>query len=68
MFSFSGASILIDSLLLVPPNEELSIFKGDGRPQQHLTEYNRYQCRNLYLSLAPKEQISEVRDKNFLKK
>ncbi|PAV69963.1 hypothetical protein WR25_10914 [Diploscapter pachys] len=55
-----GASILVDSLLLVPPNEELSIFKGDGRPQQHLTEYNRYQCRNLYLSLAPKEQISET--------
>ncbi|CAI4221000.1 unnamed protein product [Auanema sp. JU1783] len=50
---------LVDSLVLAPPSEELEIFKS-SRGQQHKTEYDRYQCRNLALALTPREQISET--------
>lgn len=53
------ATLQIDSLLLAPPTEELEIFQSP-RGQQHLTEYNRYQCRHLAMALAPREQIPEV--------
>uniref|UniRef100_A0A1I7WMT3 Laminin EGF-like domain-containing protein n=1 Tax=Heterorhabditis bacteriophora TaxID=37862 RepID=A0A1I7WMT3_HETBA len=55
-----AAWVLIDSLVLAPPTEELDIFKGSGRNQMHRTEYERYQCRNLALSLAPRDIISDV--------
>lgn len=49
----------MDSLVLAPPTDEMFIFKTP-RGQQHKTEYDRYQCRNLALSLAPREQLSET--------
>ncbi|KAK6747437.1 hypothetical protein RB195_000562 [Necator americanus] len=55
-----GAWILIDSLVLAPPTEELLIFKGSESALQHKMEYDRYQCRNLIMSLTPKEMYSET--------
>ncbi|KAL6739145.1 hypothetical protein Aduo_012631 [Ancylostoma duodenale] len=55
-----GAWILIDSMVLAPPTEELLIFKGSDRALQHKMEYDRYQCRNLIMSLTPKEMLSET--------
>ncbi|ETN68384.1 hypothetical protein NECAME_15860 [Necator americanus] len=55
-----GAWILIDSLVLAPPAEELLIFKGSDSALQHKMEYDRYQCRNLIMSLTPKEMYSET--------
>ncbi|EFP07181.1 hypothetical protein CRE_13469 [Caenorhabditis remanei] len=57
----AASNILIDSILLAPPTSELHIFQGSARAEQHLTEYNRYQCRHLALSLTLfKDQRNEV--------
>uniref|UniRef100_A0A0K0EAE9 Laminin subunit beta-1 n=1 Tax=Strongyloides stercoralis TaxID=6248 RepID=A0A0K0EAE9_STRER len=55
-----GASLLVDSIVFVPPTEELDIFKGEGTNAYHREEYNRYQCRNYVLSLYPIDRIGEV--------
>lgn len=52
--------MLVDSLVLAPPTDSLSIFQGSQHALQHKAEYDRYQCRNLVLSVSPKEMMSEV--------
>uniref|UniRef100_A0A914ULJ9 Uncharacterized protein n=1 Tax=Plectus sambesii TaxID=2011161 RepID=A0A914ULJ9_9BILA len=53
-----SASILIDSLVVAPPTEALSVFKGSSLSDYHRTEYERYQCRNMALSLTPISDLS----------
>ncbi|CAJ0952788.1 unnamed protein product, partial [Mesorhabditis belari] len=55
-----SAFMLIDSIVLAPPTESLSVFSSTPRGQQHKTEYDRYQCRNVALSLTPLKDYSEV--------
>lgn len=54
------AWMLIDSLVLAPPTDSLSIFQGSDIALQHKAEYDRYHCRNFVLSLTLRETISET--------
>uniref|UniRef100_A0A915C6Q9 Laminin subunit beta-1 n=2 Tax=Parascaris TaxID=6254 RepID=A0A915C6Q9_PARUN len=55
-----SASILIDSIVLVPPTDVLPIFKGSPVAEQHKLEFDRYQCRNQALSLTPTTDLWAV--------
>ncbi|VDK28557.1 unnamed protein product [Gongylonema pulchrum] len=54
------ASILIDSIVLAPPTDELFISQGLSAADRHRMEYDRYQCRSQHMSLTPQADLSEV--------
>ncbi|VDN07204.1 unnamed protein product [Thelazia callipaeda] len=54
------AAVLIDSIVLIPPTEELFISQGIAADDHHRIEYDRYQCREQHLSLTPMTDLSDV--------
>ncbi|CAJ0568445.1 unnamed protein product, partial [Mesorhabditis spiculigera] len=54
-----GATLLIDSIVLAPPMQALAEFHTPrGQPSRE--EYERYQCRNIALSITPLKDYTEV--------
>ncbi|VDN04221.1 unnamed protein product [Thelazia callipaeda] len=54
------ATVLIDSIVLIPSTEELFISQRISTDNQHKMEYDRYQCREQQLSLIPMLDLSDV--------
>ncbi|VDN83513.1 unnamed protein product [Brugia pahangi] len=54
------ATVLIDSIVLVPPTEELFISQGISADNHHRVEYERSQCRTQQLSLTPISDLPDV--------
>ncbi|KAI6223535.1 Laminin subunit beta-1 [Aphelenchoides fujianensis] len=53
------ARALIDSIVLVPPTSQLDLFQGDARADYRKLVYDRFQCRQLVLSLTPGSHLPQ---------
>lgn len=51
------ARILIDSIVLAPPTEDLEMFQGSEAAAYNKMVYDRFQCRHMALSLTPSQYL-----------
>jgi coxsackievirus/adenovirus receptor len=49
------ARVLIDAIVLAPPTDNLEIFQGSEQADYRKLMYERFQCRQMALSLTPSQ-------------
>uniref|UniRef100_A0AC35UH10 Laminin subunit beta-1 n=1 Tax=Rhabditophanes sp. KR3021 TaxID=114890 RepID=A0AC35UH10_9BILA len=55
-----SATMLVDSIVLVPPTQNLEIFNGTGTSAYHLKEYNEQRCRDYIMHLTPIDKLPQI--------